>query len=131
MRRVYYPGMIPVFALIAMISFAATNSAAQKPSLALLEAKGSATQTSINITGQVKNLATKDLSGVTVYCDFQSAGGKVIRTEEGSLETDPLPPNKVSEFKCSTKASPDLRGYNFRFVSLFGGPLAVKDSRKK
>lgn len=114
-----------------MFSFAAANSAAQKPSLELLEAKGSATQTAISIVGQVKNVASKDLSGVTVYCDFQSGSGKVVRSEESRLDTDPLAPNKVSEFKCSTKSSPEIKGYSFRFVSLFGGSLVAKDVRKK
>ena len=129
--RVLVPGWIPVFAIITVFSFAAANGFAQRPSLELLDAKGSATQTSINIVGQVKNVATKDLSGITVYCDFQSASGKTIRTEEGRLDVDPLKPNSNSEFKCSTKASPDVRGFGFRFVSLFGGPLTVKDVRKK
>lgn len=131
MTRVFHPGLISVFVLVAMFSFAAANSAAQKPSLELLEAKGSATQTAISIVGQVKNVASKDLSGVTVYCDFQSASGKVIRSEESRLDTDPLAPNKTSEFKCSTKSSPEIKGYSFRFVSLFGGALVAKDVRKK
>jgi hypothetical protein len=129
--RVLVPARIPVFALIAIFSFAAAALAQQRPSLELLEGKASATQTAINVVGQVKNVAGKDLSGITVYCDFQNASGKTIKSEEGKLETDPLKPNGTSEFKCSTKSSPDVRGFGFRFVSLFGGPLAVKDVRKK
>ena len=128
--KVLVPGWSPVFAIICSLSFAA-QGLAQRPSLELLAANATATQTTINVAGQVKNVAGKDLSGITVYCDFQNSGGKTIRTEESTLETDPLTPNKTSDFKCSTKSSPDVRGFSFRFVSLFGGPLVVKDVRKK
>jgi len=129
-RRLFYPGVTPVFILITLFSFAAAEGLAQKYSLELVEAKGSATQTSIIVEGQVKNITTKDLSGITVYCNFRGAGGKIVRTEESTLETDPLPPNKESEFKCSTKASPEIKDYAFRFVSLFGGELTVAPRKK-
>lgn len=106
------------------------ESAAQRPSLEL-EVKQSATQTSISLAGEVKNISASDVSGVTVYCDFLGGNGKVVRTEETNLETDPLPPNKVSSFKCSTKSSPEIKGYNLRFNRMFGGPLVVKPSAKK
>jgi hypothetical protein len=131
-RRVCSRGFIPAIVLMAVISIAAKDGAAQqRPALELLDAKGAATTTTITLTGQVKNISPSDISSVTVYCDFQGAGGTVVRTEESKLETDPLKPNSTSEFKCSTKAGPDIKGYNFRFARLFGGPLAVKDSRKK
>ena len=129
MRQFFYPNLIPLLVLIALVSFTAAESAAQKPSLEL-EVKQSATQTSISLAGEVKNISTSDVSGVTVYCDFLNAGGKVVRTEQTNLETDPLSPNKVSEFKCSTKSSPEIKGYNLRFNRMFGGPLVVKPRPK-
>jgi hypothetical protein len=122
---------MPVFVLVCMVSMAGVKAFAQRPSLELLDAKAAATQTTINIVGQVKNVSASDIRGVTVYCDFQGAGGKVVRSEETKLDTDPLAPEKTSEFKCSTKAGADIRGYGFRFDRLFGGPILVKDSRKK
>jgi hypothetical protein len=124
-------GLIPLVVFISMLSFGAARGAAQREQLELLDAKSSATQSAISIVGQVKNISSSDISGVTVYCDFQNASGRVVRSEPTNLETDPLKPNSSSEFKCSTKASPDIRGYSFRFDRMFGGALKAKDSRKK
>ena len=96
----------------------------------LLETKQSATQTTIDIVGQVKNISTREVSGVTVYCDFQDAAGKSVRVVEGQLDTDPLAPNKISTFKISTRSSPEIKRFNVTFAQIFGGRLVTKDSRK-
>ena len=132
MRRVFYSSLIPVMSLIALISVAASDGAAQRPSLELVDVKQSATVTTISLVGEVKNVSTSDVSGVTVYWDFLNGAGKVVRTEQTNLDTDPLKPNATSEFKVSTKASPEIKGYGIpRFERIFGGPLAVRDARKK
>lgn len=132
MRRGFYRIFVPMAVMIFALSFGARESAAQKPALELLDAKASATASSITLSGQVKNISASNITGVTVYCDFQNGSGKVVRTEPTTLETDPLKPNGTADFKCSTKASPEIKGYNMpRFERLFGGPLVVKDSRKK
>ena len=115
MRRVLNPGVVPVIVFMAVFSFAARNGMAQREQLELLDAKGAATQTAINIVGQVKNISTSDISGVTVYCDFTGAGGKVVNTEQTNFDKDPLKPNAQAEFKCSTKASPEIKSFGFRF----------------
>jgi hypothetical protein len=131
-RQFFYPNLMPLLVALALISFSAAESAAQRQaSLELLDVKQSATQSSISLAGQVKNISSSEISGVTVYCDFLNASGKVARTEQSTLETDPLAPNKLSDFKCSTKSGPEIKGYNLRFDRLFGGPLAVKASPKK
>lgn len=118
--------------LIFALSIGARESAAQKPALELLDAKATANPSSISLAGQVKNISSNAITGVTVYCDFQNGSGRVVRTEPTTLETDPLKPNGTADFKCSTKASPEIKGYNMpRFERMFGGPLMVKDSRKK
>ncbi len=131
MKQVFYHNWVPLVALIALTSFSAAEGAAQKPSLELSDVKQSATASSISLAGEVKNVSSGDVSGVTVYCDFLGAGGKIVRTEQTTLEPDPLSPNKVATFKCSTKASPEIKGYNFRFDRMFGGPLVVKPAPKK
>jgi len=130
-RRVNYPGLMPALVVFAMISFAAVNCAAQKPSLELLDSKASASQTAISVVAQVKNISTSDISGVTVYCDFVNASGRIVRTEQSSFETDPLKPNSTSQFKCETKVSPDIKSFKYRFERMFGGPLIVKAPAKK
>ena len=132
MRRAFYRFIAPMAVMIFALSVGARESAAQKPSLELLDAKAAASGANITLSGQVKNVSSSDITGVTVYCDFQNGTGKVVRTEATTLETDPLKPNGTAEFKCSTKASADIKGYNIpRFERLFGGALVVKDSRKK
>jgi hypothetical protein len=122
---------MPLLVFVCFVSLDAVEVFAQKPLLELLDAKATASATAINIVGQVKNISSSDIRGVTVYCDFQGAGGKVMRTEETKLDIDPLAPDKTTEFKCSTKAGADIKGYSFRFDRLFGGPILPKDSRKK
>ena len=95
----------------------------------LLETKQNATQSTLEITGQVKNISPRQVSGVTVVCDFLDASGKSIKREQGSLETDPLAPNKVSAFKISTPYSASIKGFKVNFTQMFGGPLVTKDSR--
>ena len=132
MRPVFYRVLVPMAVMIFALSIGARESAAQKPALELLDAKAAATTSSITLSGQVKNISSSDITGVTVYCDFQNGSGKVVRTEPTTLETDPLKPNGTADFKCSTKAGPEVKGYNMpRFERLFGGPLVVKDGRKK
>ena len=130
MRRGVSHILLPLF-VFSLFAFASIDGFAQRASIELIDAKATATQTAINIVGQVKNISSSDISGVTVYCDFQNGSGKVIRSEQAALDTDPLGPNKTSEFKCSTKPNPEIKGYGFRFDRMFGGPLVVKDSRKK
>ena len=96
----------------------------------LLETKQSATQSTIDIVGQVKNVSTREVSGVTVYCDFQDASGKSVRVVQGHLEIDPLAPNKISQFRVSTPASAAIKRFNVTFAEMFGGKLVTKDSRK-
>ena len=97
----------------------------------LLETRIGATQDAINITGQVKNISGREVSGVTVMYHFQDASGNSIRTEQGFLETDPLAADKTSGFKISIKYDPNVKRFNVTFSSMFGGNLLTKDSRKK
>ena len=109
----------------------AAPSATQRPAMELLETKIGATQDAINITGQVKNISGREVSGVTVMYHFQDASGKSLRTEQGFLETDPLAADKTSGFKISTKYDPNIKRFNVTFSSMFGGNLLTKDSREK
>lgn len=131
MKRVLYPSVASLFLFAAMMTIAASAWAQQRAHLELQDVKQSASQTEITLTGQVKNISTSEVRGVTVNCDFQGAGGAVIRTEETHLNKDPLKVNETSGFSCSTKASADIRGYKLRFVRLFGGPLVVKPAAPK
>jgi len=118
---------------IVLLAAAAVNSSAQtgaRASMELLETKTSQTQSSIDIVGQVKNISPRPVEGVSVYCDFQDAGGRTVKTEQGTLATDPLAPSKISQFKCSTASSSAVKGFKVRFAQMFGGPLVTKDSRK-
>jgi hypothetical protein len=121
-------GILPAILLIAVVS---VNGAAQaRPSMELLETKQSATQTTIEIVGRVKNISPREVSGVNVICDFQDANGKSIRREQTHLETDPLGPNKISQFKVSTPYNAAIQRFHISFAEMFGGPLVTKDSRK-
>ena len=103
----------------------------QRSAMELLEARQSATQDAINIVGQVKNISGKEVSGVTVLCDFQDSSGKSIRVEQGYLETDPLAADATSAFKISTRYDANIKRFNVTFREMFGGALATKDSRKQ
>ena len=81
---------------------AATTPKVAAGGMELLETKQSATQDTLTIVGQVKNNYNRDVSGVVVTCYFQDSSGNPIRKEEGTLKTDPLPPNQVSEFRIGT-----------------------------
>src|SRR5581483_12129257 len=121
-------GALPVVA--AMFLAAALAVAQAKPAMELLETKQSATQSTLTIVGQVKNISTREVSGVTVFCDLADASGKKIKTAQGHLEVDPLPPNKVSGFTITTPYDAQIKRYNVRFTQMFGGPLLMNDSRK-
>ncbi|MBI4463159.1 MAG: hypothetical protein HY647_00510 [Acidobacteria bacterium] len=131
MRRIFLLNATPLLVLIALLAGVAGSIAAQRPSMELLETKISATQEAITIVGQVKNISDREVNGVTVYYDFQDGSGKSIRTEQGFLETDPLPPDKVSQFKISTQYNPGIKRFNVTFGEMFGGQLVTKDSRKQ
>jgi len=109
---------------------AATTPRSTTGAMELLETRQSATQETISIVGQVQNTYTREVSGVTVYCDFQDSSGTSIRVEQGALKTDPLPPNTTSEFRISTKYDPAIKRFNVSFAEMFGGKLVTKDSRK-
>jgi hypothetical protein len=116
--------------MFVMALGAARGQAQARPSMELLETKQSATQSTLEITGQVKNISPSPVSGVTVICDFLDASGKSIKREQGSLDTDPLASNKVSTFKITTAYSAGIKGFKVNFGRMFGGPLVLKDSRK-
>ena len=115
---------------LVWLVLAAASGWAQRQSIELLETKISATQSTIELVGQVKNIATRPVEGVTVHCDFQDASGKSVRVAQGRLDTDPLVPAKVSQFKCSTPYNAAVKRFNVTFSQVFGGPLLTKDSRK-
>ena len=129
-KRVFSSKGMALLPALAWLLLAVGSGWAQRQSMELLDTKISATQDSIDLVGQVKNIATRPVEGVTVHCDFQDAGGKSVRVIQGRLETDPLPPAKVSQFKCSTPYSAAIKRFNVTFSQVFGGPLLTKDSRK-
>jgi hypothetical protein len=47
------------------------------------------------------------------------------------LETDPLPADKISQFKLSAPYSAEIKRFNVTFGQMFGGALVTKDSRKQ
>ncbi|MBI3896294.1 MAG: hypothetical protein HY313_10245 [Acidobacteria bacterium] len=110
---------------------AAATSESATNAMELLETNQSATQDAITIVGRVKNNYSRDVSGVAVYCDFQDANGSSIRIEQGSLQTDPLSPNAISEFRINTPYNSAIKRFNVTFAEMFGGKLVTKDSRKQ
>ena len=95
----------------------------------LLQANQSATQTTITIVGQVKNISPREVMGVAVSVNFQDADGNSVRVEQGNLVTDPLPSGMTSEFRITTPYRENIRRFSVSFAELFGGPLVMKDSR--
>jgi hypothetical protein len=102
---------------------------ADRSQMELLEAKQSATQTTITIVGKVKNISSREVMGVAVSVNFQDADGNSLKVEQGNLVTDPLPPNETSDFKITTPYSTNIKRFSVSFAELFGGPLIMKDSR--
>jgi len=133
-RRVFsVKGSVTVLAVVTWMGIAAVSARAQaRASMELLETKATATaQNTLEIVGQVKNISPRPVSGVTVYCDLQDANGKSLRVVQGHLETDPLPADKISQFKLSGPYSAEIKRFNVTFGQMFGGPLVTKDSRKQ
>jgi len=116
--------------MLAIVFSSAPVRAQARAGMELLETKTSQTQTTIDIVGQVKNISPREVNGVTVVCDFQDAAGKLVKREQGHLDTDPLAPSKVSQFKISTPSNAAIKGFKVSFTQMFGGPLVTKDSRK-
>jgi hypothetical protein len=109
---------------------AATTTPVDRSQMELLETRQSATQTTITLTGRVKNVSPREVMGVQVSANFQDANGGSVRVEQGSLARDPLPPNEISEFRITTPYSETIKRFNVSFAELFGGPLTMKDSRQ-
>ncbi|MBI4442213.1 MAG: hypothetical protein HY649_02425 [Acidobacteria bacterium] len=131
MRLIFPTKMKTLLIGAVLLASSASAYAVQRPAMELLEAKQSATQDAISIVGKVKNISGREVSGVTVYCNFQDAGGKTIRTEQGFLDTDPLAADQTSGFKINTKYDPSIKRFSVTFGSMFGGALVTKDSRKQ
>jgi len=130
-RRVFAQIISAVLPVLVLLVFASSRGQAQaRPSMELLETTPSRTQTSLEIVGKVKNISGREVSGVTVICDFQDANGNSIKREQGHLATDPLGANQISEFKVSTPDNAAIQRFNVTFAEMFGGPLATKDSRQ-
>ncbi len=134
MRRVFSARELAILPAVLLLVLAAVRCEAQKPaaraSMELLETKQTATQSTLEITGQVKNISPSEVSGVTVFCDFMDASGKSIKREQTHLDTDPLGKDKISTFKVSTPYNAGIKRFNVTFAQMFGGPLVTKDSRK-
>ena len=131
MRRIAIWSLKTLLLSVALISLAAVKGEAQRPSMELLETNIAATQTSINIDGQVKNISPREVSGVEVYCDFQNSNGESVRIERGYLDTDPLAAGETSTFKISTGYDANIKHFSVTFGRTFGGPLVTKDSRQQ
>ena len=131
MRRIAIWSLKTLLLSVALISLAAVKGEAQRPLMELLETKIAATQTSINIDGQVKNISPREVSGVEVYCDFQNSNGESLRVERGYLDTDPLAAGETSTFKISTEYNANIKRFSVTFGRTFGGPLVTKDSREQ
>ncbi len=131
MRRTRFWSLKPLLLSVALLTLAAVEGEAQRPSMELLETKIAATQTAINIDGQVKNISPREVSGVEVYCNFQNMDGESIRIERGYLDTDPLAAGETSTLKISTKYDANIKRFSVTFGRTFGGPLVTKDSREQ
>ena len=131
MRRITIWSLRPLLLSVALLSLAAVEGEAQRPSMELLETNIAATQTAINIDGQVKNISPREVSGVEVYCNFQNMDGESIRVARGYLDTDPLAVGETSTFKISTEYDPNIKRFSVTFGRTFGGPLVTKDSRQQ
>ena len=66
-KRELWPGRSLVWAAMALIFLSVQEGKAQHPQMELLNTKISATQTTLEIVGQVKNITPRDVSGVTVF----------------------------------------------------------------
>ena len=121
---------LSLVAILGCLTFAVQNGMAQKPQMELLDLKPTTGASSVSFVGQVKNISALSVRGITAYIDLMGAGGKVIRTGEGHLKTDPLPAGATTEFKVEVASSSDVKGFNVRFGRMFGGPLKMLDSRK-
>ena len=116
--------------LTTILLFSRDGVTQQRTQVELLSAKVSATQTSLELVGQVKNISGRPVEGVDVAIDFQDASGKSVQVVKGKLAKDPLPADGVSDFQVSTPYDASIKRFNVVFSTLFGGRLAMKDSRK-
>jgi hypothetical protein len=102
------------------------------PELELLFSEGKGINpTTIEVSGDVKNISGRTVADLAVQVDWQTRDGQFIKSESVAIDENPLAPGRVSFFRLRTAFDPSMEKYRISFRTFNGEQLPVKDSRQR
>lgn len=81
--------------------------------------------------GQVRNISGANLENVSAVVTWYTKNDEFVRTDDALIDFNPILPGQTSSFSTIGRGNPEADLYTVEFKKLFGGTIAMKDSRKK
>ena len=104
------------------------NSSSSSPELELLSFHGEREYSFLIVNGQVKNISGNKMEGVWAVVEFYDSQGRLVTSEDGVIEYNPLMPEQTSPFKVMQRDNPLISTFKVKFKYTFGTPISYKDS---
>ncbi|MFC2013404.1 FxLYD domain-containing protein [Chloroflexota bacterium] len=84
----------------------------------------------VTMSGEVKNISSKNLENVMVVVNYYTDDDTFVKTDEALISYNPILPGQISPFKSITTDNPAIKRYKITFKYFWGGKIPTEDKRK-
>ena len=98
--------------------------------LQLLSASHERAYDYITMSGEVKNISSKNLENVMVVVNYYTDDGTFVKSDDALIDYNPILPGQTSPFECITTDNPAIKRFKITFKFMFGGTIPTEDIRK-
>jgi hypothetical protein len=105
-------------------SATSSHSSSDAPKLELVSSNWHIGYNYAIFEGQVKNISSQPLEGVTAAVSFFDDTGAFITSSDALIDYNPILPGQTSPFKVMKTENPAMRKANVEFKYLMGGTIA-------
>ena len=81
----------------------------------------------ITMSGEVKNISSKNLENVMVVVSYYTDDGTFVKSDDALIGYNPILPGQTSPFESITTDNPAIKTYKITFKFMFGGTIPTKD----
>jgi len=102
--------------------------------LELISRKCGKENTNVYIVGEVKNISSESMEKVMAVAMFRTKDGALVKSEEATIESNPILPGQTSSFKVGGTDDPAITDCFLSFKNPSGQPLTyitAKDRQKE
>ncbi len=98
--------------------------------LQLLSASHERAYDYITMSGEVKNISSKNLENVMVVVSYYTDDNTFVKSDDALIDYNPILPGQTSPFESITTDNPAIKRFKITFKFMFGGTILTEDMRK-